>query len=492
MNPVAQSSRLRVVAASPSPAQTPGETPGEPAGEEARGKDMGDGRRQRQRLRFGNSAGSFGPFGGAQTARIGVHQHPNEMMSKVNFMNPCGKGFEANVLPAKGPTDDAQSCAPAHITTGRDPTLAPAGPIGERGQAGAISPATFAIQACGHTLSQRLVRPHVIVISDPASRAPLLSARIGRRRRGHFRLVNPMHLFMRPVVLRARTPGKLDLNAQPQPPGRQPGQIQRPVAGKGGAVIHPNDSGFSITPKELLKIVANGLVPMPQQPDAQEETAEQIAHRQRVHALAIASAEPAFEVHRPDVVGCLREGQTRSRQLGSAARPGGSSPRRTEPPQPVGNRSHLGQANARMFLPQVSRDLFGAPRSIFASELRDGLDPMRPRLPGRAFGPPRTIAQSWAAESSETAQPFETCFATDALLSAQLRNRLETAQGGLNEALSRLLQRRSFPRHDRGKLQSKYQHRYLCLCSSPSPMSLPRAGQLALRCVRKADRRVCW
>ena len=81
---------------------------------------MGDGGMQTYRLGFGGAAWSLGPRCRSHAARIGVHQHPNELMGKVDFMGIVGHEFETHGLPAKGPADDAQPAAPANVAAGRN------------------------------------------------------------------------------------------------------------------------------------------------------------------------------------------------------------------------------------------------------------------------------------------------------------------------------------------------------------------------------------
>jgi hypothetical protein len=46
-----------------------------------------------------------------------------------------------------------------------------------------------------------------------------------------------------------------------------------------------------------------GIALVGQEPDIEQKAALEIAHGQRFNARAIARTEPAFEIHRPNVVG---------------------------------------------------------------------------------------------------------------------------------------------------------------------------------------------
>src|SRR5213083_477380 len=178
------------------------------------------------------------------------------MTLKINFMHARSHRLETYALPSKGSANDPHASAPTDVATGGDPTREPTVRIFQFGQTGPVAAPTLAIQGGGHPLPQRFMRSLMIVVVDPAGSAPLLAARRGRRRRGHFGFVNAMHLFMGSVVLRPGAAGELDADAQAQPPGRKPRQVQRPIAGKRRPMIDADDFRFSTTNKKLLEILA--------------------------------------------------------------------------------------------------------------------------------------------------------------------------------------------------------------------------------------------
>jgi hypothetical protein len=301
-------------------------------------------------------------LGRTQPTGIGIDKQADEVALEVNFMNSDPDGLEPDVLAAEGSTDDTDSSAPTNVTTGRNATLEPGLRITRLGQSSAMTSATFAIEAGWQSLTQRFMRTLFIVVSDPACGAPLLAARRGSSGRSHIGFVNPMHLLVRGVVLRSRPACKLDANAQAQPPGREARQIQGAIAGKGPAVIDADHFGQAITRKEPLKILADRFVAETQQPDAQNKTAEQVAHGQGIDTLAVASAKPPFEVYRPYVVGRLGNGQGRANQAGTVARPNAAPRHQVQPLQPAGRRAHRRQEGARVLPFELNVDLFGAQR----------------------------------------------------------------------------------------------------------------------------------
>jgi hypothetical protein len=239
----------------------------------------------------------------AHAAGISVAHQADEMLHEINFMHARRHRFKADPFPGKSPADDPQRSAPADTATDGDPVGGPMSGILELTDRRTKKPAALTVKRSGFALVQRFVRPVIVIVMDPAGGTPLLSARVGSRRTGYLGLVNTMHLFMGSVVLRLTAPSKLHLNSQTQPPGRQPRQIQRALTGEGRAMIDADDPGFSITQKKPLKIPTYRFVLIAEQTNAQDKTAEQIAHGQRIDPLPISRAEPAFEINRPNVVG---------------------------------------------------------------------------------------------------------------------------------------------------------------------------------------------
>ena len=439
---------------------------------------MGDGEETRHRLRFERTCRGFGPLYRPHAARICINQQTDEVRSEINFMRVWGERFETHAVIAKGSPNNAESSTPADVAALGDLTGRPAARVLEGTQVGWIAALTFVIELGWHSHPQGLMRSFVIIDIEPVGGAPLLACRCVSRRRGHFGFINSMHLLMGAIVLRPRSPSELDPDAQKQPPGRQARQVQRSITSKGWPMINANDSRFSISLKKRLKIPLNWLVPMGQQPDTQDEAAEQIAHGQWIDALAIARPKPPFEVDCPHVVASLWQGQSRPRLLWPTL--GSTHPFADEvqPFEPSLNSALAGQYRAGMLSSKSCTNLFGTPARMPMAQLSQCLEPTVgssvravPRLP-------RLIEQSRTTELTKAAQPFEASFAADFGFAAQLSHRFGAAQGGLNQALARLQQRRSFPRHGRRKTRSKLSKRNSCHVLLPSPMSCPRAGSL--------------
>src|SRR5262245_14629796 len=392
------------------------------------------------------------------------------MSYEINLINTWAKQFEPDAVLAKSPTDNSQPTAPTDVTAAGDPACGPITRIVNFGDRPAISSSALAVERAGCTLIQSLMRPFVIVVANPARGAPLLSAGVSCGWRGDLGLINSMHLFMSRVILRLAWTSELDPDFQCQKPCRQSGQIQRSIASEGAAVVHANDFGLAVAYKKSLKIAPYRLMFVGQQTNTQHEATEQIAHGQWIHALSIASAKPTLEIDGPNVVGRRWDRQWTARKPWSPARPSAARLRQFQTLQPIGNRAHFWQGGAWMLVSESDVDLLGSPSGMFAPRLGDRSDPASSCATRRALGTSGTVLQTWTTLCVKTPQPFETSFAADMVLSTELGHRFETALSGLYKALPRFCKRRSFPRHDRRKLQSKTKNRNLCPCPQPSPM----------------------
>src|SRR4051794_247320 len=84
----------------------------------------------------------------------------------------------------------------------------------------------------GWGLTERLVRPLVVVFVTKAAKAALLRARGASRRTGRLRLEHGVELLMGPVLFGMPGQNALEPNAELQPPHREPGQAAQARAGE--------------------------------------------------------------------------------------------------------------------------------------------------------------------------------------------------------------------------------------------------------------------
>src|ERR1043166_452080 len=359
------------------------------------------------------------------------------MTLEIDLMHAFPHWLEAHTLAPEGSADDSQASPPANVAAFGNAARRPAPRVSQFRQSASISAPTLAIEICGHSLLQRLMGTVVVIILNETRGALLLAPRRGRCRRSRFGLINPMHLLMSRVFLGSSAPRKLHSNSQAQPPCRQPRQIQGTIAGKGRTVVHADNIRLSKNPEQGLEILAHRFVPVPKQADAQQVAAEQIADRQRIHSLPIPGAKPAFEVHCPNLIWLLRDGQRPSGQPWSPSgnRTSGLYPSQT--PQPFGDCSHLGQVGARMLSAQMGINLLCTPTRTVLPHLADLFEPALGSPSRRPVGTPRAIRQPRAAVRSKTGQPLETRLSTATKLPAEVSNRMDATTRRPNKALSR-------------------------------------------------------
>ena len=152
-------------------------------------------------------------MGRAQAAGVRVHQPADPMETEVHLLHARRAGFQAHGLARKSPSDVAFPPAPAQGAAVADPALGPGARIRERRQGPAIGAAALPIERRRAALAQRLMGSPLVVAGHPTRGAPLLGARRGGGGGGDLGLLDPMHLFVRAVVL-----GPARAVPQPRPP----------------------------------------------------------------------------------------------------------------------------------------------------------------------------------------------------------------------------------------------------------------------------------
>jgi len=150
---------------------------------------------------------------------------------------------------------------------------------------------------------QRFMRPFVVKFLPPQVQR-LLFRRPGFQLAGNI----PVHSFMAAIVLRMTRPTAFQINPQGQPPYRQPAQPKECISmRKRRTVITPNGRRHAMLFKQSLKTQPHCLrFGVGQPPQFQNVAAVFIPHGQRLAPFPLRVIPPAFEVHRPNLVGCLR------------------------------------------------------------------------------------------------------------------------------------------------------------------------------------------
>ena len=116
-----------------------------------------------------------------------------------------------------------------------------------------------------------------------------------------------MHPLVRAILLGVPWDNKLHANAQAHPPHAQARETSGPAAAKGRPVVDPDHSWQTI----LRKHTGQGRLGVDktwraQKLHAEQVTALQISHGQRIAAAPVPGAKPALEIHRPNLVRRLR------------------------------------------------------------------------------------------------------------------------------------------------------------------------------------------
>ena len=397
---------------------------------------MGDTMMRRHGLHFEWFIWEALPAGGAHSGGVFGVELADEERAELDRPVVWTEPFEAEGLADESASDEAETALPFDVAVGTHPAHGEGLGIVQGGPA--LRPAALGrlISARGRLLSERLVWAVVIVVVPPAVGAALLSAPIARRRIERLGFVAAVHLFVGGVVARTRPARELHPNAEPQPADTEARKPQRAFAAKGRAVVDANDGGQSMAAENARHGAARGAVALVgQEPDLEQVTALGLAHRQRIVALPVGGAKPAFEIDRPDLVQIPRSRQPGMRHR----RPASSAPRarahQTQLAQPAPNGTQRRQTCARIKRAQAGADLFRTPvRTGLAYQPHRAL-PARRLLTRAALRPARMIAQRASSASPIARQPFVTGLAADRILGAEVRKGFARTQSGQRETL---------------------------------------------------------
>jgi hypothetical protein len=301
-------------------------------------------------------------------------------------------------------------------------------------------------------LPQPFVGSNLIVSLYPTVRPPLLSSQVTRSRSRRLGLQYSMHLFVRPVLLRMPRGREFDANPQSRPPSAQSRKPRRPSRSKGGTIVHADDLGISLLPKQTQKNSPDWSPALIfQQAYAQQISTELIPHSQRFHSLAILSPEPTFEVHRPHVVAPRRHRQCFAAQLRAAPRSPAARAIQFQPLEPLANRPRTGGLLPRIFSAQSGCKLPAAPTPMSSAQAANPLQPFWGSSLRRTLGTTGSLAQPARSLPLESGLPFVAALATQSEQPAQLRHALLGLQSQLCKLQPPGQSRELFQRHAREK-----------------------------------------
>src|SRR5580693_3103615 len=231
-----------------------------------------------------------------------------------------------------------------------------------------IGPRRRPVMARRRHLAERLVRPIIVEVVAKTVKPHLLLGRRGGRRARGLRLEGGVHALVPAILLRRARLDPLQANAEFDPMHRQPGQAARAAArGKRRAIVAADGARQTQLAKRLVDHRPHRLDRLGNNAAVDQKPAVGIGDGQRVAALPVGCAEPAFEVDAPQVIGLVHQ-QKRLRQRHRSPLPAAW---RTEP-----------------IAPQQIADRRGRRPSLFGSlPLQDGAQllgtPIRPPPPQR-------------------------------------------------------------------------------------------------------------
>ena len=375
------------------------------------------------------------PAGGAHSGSIFGVEFADEERSEMDRAVVWTERFEADALTDEGASDEAQRALPFDVAMRAHAALGKGFGIAQRGQA--LRPAALGggIGAGRRLLAERLVRAVVMVVVPPVVGAVLLGAPVARRRIERLGFVAAVHLLVGGVVAGTRPACELDADAQAQPPETQARKAQGAFAAKGRAVVDGSPArrpplfpssasadggGHSMAAEEARHGAARRAVALVgQEPDLEQESALGFAHRERVVALPVGGAEPAFEIDGPHLGQLPRSRQPGMRHGGPAPGAPRARAHQTQFAQPAANGAQRRQPHTGMQLAQAGANLFGTPVRTGLAHLPHAALPARRLLPRAALRAARMIAQRTRSASPIAGQPFVAGLAADRVFGAQ-------------------------------------------------------------------------
>ena len=277
------------------------------------------------------------------------------------------------------------------------------------------------------------------------------------------------------IVLRMAGTATLQIDAQSHPPRRQTAQPHNALhMRKRGAVITANGARQPMRLKQPLKTMTHGIGPrIRQAPQFQHIPAVLVPHCQRLTTLALPIVPPAFEIYRPDFIGCLA--------LSATPQPAsflGTWSATTGFGQPSPRQYTLEAAFARrlaVLAPIQLPDLLGSPMPMRLLKTDNLTDHRFTQLIGMAARSPRGFRHPGYPLLKKPLAPLVPRLGTDPILGTQRSEvlRPQRFHRKLNPQIHRFFR---FPRHPQAyrlgpaSRSVTYVLNLLCYpCSEPAP-----------------------
>ena len=383
-------------------------------------------------------------------AQIGLPHLSDQDVPQID-QTLAGSGWlESHRIPNERFSDKSLSSLPPDLSIASNAPHLPQTRVPYSGQSPAL--ALAAIDLCGRPLTQRFVRSHLVVSSDPSIRAPLLRSPMNRRKPCRFGLEHPMHLFVSAILFGMSWSDKFHSNRQGCPPRAQTRKARWTGRSKGAAVVHTDDFRVAMPAKQSHKFSADRLPTLIfEQPDAQQIPTEQIPHGQRFYPLTILRPKPAFEIDCPHVVASLGHRQARPVQWRSPTRATAPPPVQPHSLEPIADRSDRRRASRAMLFAQTRCQFPAAPASMAPAQSAYPCQPSWGNLARAASRSPRSIFEPTQSIALESLDPFVANPAAESKFSTKCGDR----SLGLGNQLHKLQTPHHtgdlFPRHACGK-----------------------------------------
>ena len=413
----------------------------------ARGKDMGNTMRQRHGLHFPVFGGTLADIRRRpESTSVRCAQLAQRHSSPIDHSFSRPHWLQAHFQPDKRLAHKSKPPLPPNLSVAPYAAHLPIRRIFQERQSPASPASPWVVALGGGSLSQRFVRTHLIVVSDPTIGSSLLRPPGARSRSRDIGLHFPVHLFVSAVLFGMSRRDKFHLDSQRLPPGAQARQTGWTVGSKGATIVHPNHFRQAIPDEQPHKDRLNTPpLLIGQQPGRQNVPAEQIPHRQRFDPLAVGRSEPAFEIDRPHLIGPRRHRQSRAQQPRAVGRPSASVAGQLPSLQSQRDRSYGRHTLTGKLTTQLFPKFPGSPAMMSAPQTSDPPQPASRGLMGRPFGAARAVAQSAQTLPKETSLPFVASLATDPKNAAHFRKGLLGLQCQFYKADTGLNQRNRFP-----------------------------------------------
>jgi hypothetical protein len=337
---------------------------------------------------------------------IGFPQFPNQQSSKMNSPLRLAQEFQSHRVPNEGFPYKAFAPVPFDLAIASH--LAPHRSWWSFWKYLASTRQAFgSINFPWRQLPQSLVGPNLVVASDPSPGPPLLRSHIARRGSCRFGFEHPMHLFVRAILFWMPRSYELDLDSHGGPPSAQARKPRWPGRSERSAIVHADDLGIPVTPKQPQKNSTNRPPTLiAQQAYCQQVTTEQVANRQGLDPTSVLSSKPALEIDSPNLIALLGHRESTSAQGWTSRRTTTRAAAQLHSLEPLANRACSRRSLTPIQLAQSRGKFPASPASMSPSQPPDPTQPYRRSLPRGLVWTTGSISQSSTSFLFESSLPF--------------------------------------------------------------------------------------